>query len=184
MKHLALIIRLGTGILLLVLYLESCKVVDKSIETTTGSKGTTTTSNETTTNQKDSIILPRIIFLTYSMNYNKTNDEYSISLINKMITEGKIKSRDLKSPNPEIDDLEYIIYDANEKIIERNYLSNPLKKTIEYVNSEGELAKEDISLDSVEFFLRLQLAPDTKSIVLQRYGGPDSRNIHLHTTKL
>ena len=184
MKHLALIIRLVPAILFLVLFTESCKVVDKSIETTSGPKGTTTTSNEITTNRKDSIILPRIIFLTYSMNYNKANDEYSISLINRMITEGKIKSRDLKSPTPDIDDLEYIIYDTDEKIIEHNYLSNPLKKTIEYVNSEGELAKEDMALDSVEFFLRLQLAPDTKSIVLQRYSGPDSQNIHLLTTEL
>jgi hypothetical protein len=177
MKHLASIIRLIPTIILLVLYTVSCKVVDKSIETTTK-------SNETTTNITDSIKSPQIIFLTYSISYNETNGEYSVSFINKMITEGTIKASNHNSSTPEIDDIEYILYDVNLKIIERNYLSNPLQRTVEYVNSEGELVKEDIELESVEFFLRLQLAPDTKSIVLQRYNGPDSQNIHLHTTTL
>jgi hypothetical protein len=128
---------------------------------------------------KVAVDTPKIIFLNYSISEDKTDQEYSIRLINKIITNGKIKENSILPFSPEMDDLEYIISDKNQNVLMRNFIPNPLNKTLEFVDDNGQLAKKDMRLDSSQFSLRIQLDPAAKYILLERYKGPDAENIHL-----
>lgn len=129
-------------------------------------------------------ISPRIAFLTYSIMHDSTSGVPRVNLVNRKFTEGRIKDPVLKSRNPAIDDLEYIVLDGEAQVLIRNFIPNPLRKDVEYVTPDGDLARQEIKLDSARFTIRLQLNPSARQIVLERYTGPDSKNIHLITTDL
>jgi hypothetical protein len=139
---------------------------------------------EIISDEENTIELPRILFLNYSIVNNNLIDEYKITLINKIISEGQIKETTTEFQKPKIDDLEYIVLDKKSQAIKRGFLANPLNKTIEYVTEDGKLAKKDIRLDSALFALRIQLKPIAESVVLERFTGLNSENIHLLTTKI
>lgn len=170
MKHLRLYIKLVFILLFFVFHSNTCKVLNKTIDTTTI--------------EEDTVSTPGIVFLTYSIKNDTVTGEYSVRLINTIVTTGKIKVPDKITSKPGIDDLEYIVFDKDAHIIMRDFIPNPLNSTLEYVTSEGELAKKEVRLDSARFVLRIQLDPFVESVVLERYTGPDSRNIILLTTSL
>lgn len=133
---------------------------------------------------KDAVDTPKILFLNYSIFEDKTNQEYTIRLINKIISNGKIKENSNLPIAPETDDLEYMVSDKNHKVLMRNFIPNPLSKTVEFVNDYGQLAKKDIHPDSSLFSLRIQLDPAARYISLERYKGPGNGNIHLHVVDI
>ena len=154
----------------IMLHLVSCNVINKSVETTT--------------EEENIIELPRIIFLNLSIVNDETTGEYRISLINKIISEGKIKEALTKSHKPKIDDLEYVVYDKESQVITRNFIVNPLNRTIEYVNESGQLEKKEIKLDDAMFSIRIQLDTTAESIVLKRHLGINSKAVHLLTINI
>lgn len=141
-------------------------------------------SSETKTPDEYSVATPRIAFLTYSIINKSTTGEHRVNLVNRKITDGRIKDPALKSEDPDIDDLEYFVLDGEAQVLVRNYIPNPLHKRVEFVTPEGELARQEIKLDSAQFTIRLQLEPSASQIVLERYMGPDLKNLHLITTDL
>lgn len=147
-------------------------------------KTTRQSANTVTPEEYVTEISPRIAFLTYSIINDSTSGVPRVNLVNRKITEGRIKNPVLKSRNPAIDDLEYIILDGEAQVLIRNFLQNPLRKDVEYVTPDGDLARQEIKLDSARFTIRLQLDPSARQIVMERYRGPDSKNIHLITTDL
>ncbi len=126
----------------------------------------------------------QIIFLIYSAETTNDTDMFSIHLIEKTISAGKIKEPYPVPVSPSINDLEYTIYDKDDHVIFHNYLPDPLKKTVEYADSSGVLNQNEITLKNAEFFLRFQLEPDAGYIVIAKYNGPHEENFHLLTTKL
>ncbi|MBQ0788342.1 MAG: hypothetical protein KBT69_12625 [Oceanihabitans sp.] len=111
------------------------------------------------------VIPPKIIFLNYVLVKN-ARDEKSITLINQIKTEGKLKGKPESIENTNPGDLEYILLDKNFNAIEKHALKNPLKKTVEFVNDFGNFEKRIVDLDRVEFTLRIQLQPEAKHIVI------------------
>ena len=154
----------------MMLLVVSCKVSDKI--------------SNTSTNDETTIESPKLIFLNYSIENDTIQQDYRIRLINMIIVEAKIKDNTLLSKTPAIDDLEYTILDKESQVLMRNFIANPLNRTIEYVSDNGQLAKKDIQLDSTRFSIRIPLAPDAKYIALKRYIGSDSKSIHLLTTDI
>ena len=128
-------------------------------------------------NDNIAIESPKIIFLTYSIVNDTIKQEYRIRLLNKIITEGKIKKNPTMTATPAIDDLEYIVLNKESQVLMRSYISNPLIRTIEYVNNNEQLAKKDIRTDSTLFSLRIQLDKAAQFISIQRYTGQNSENI-------
>ena len=80
---------------------------------------------------------------------------------------------------PVIDDLEYIVLNKSSKVLQRNYIANPLNKTVEYVTNDRQLAKKNIQLNSVQFSLRIPLDPAAKFISLNRYSGQNTKSVQL-----
>lgn len=135
---------------------------------------TNTSSNDKITNET-----PKIIFLNYSIVNDTIKQEYRIRLINKIITEGKIKENTIMSKTPAIDDVEYIVLNKESHVLMRNFIANPLHRTVEYVTDNGQLAKKDIQLDSTQFSLRIPLDPTAQYISMERYTGLNSDNIQM-----
>lgn len=126
----------------------------------------------------------RIVFLNYSIVNDAAMGNYKIRFINQIITDGKIKDSNSRTHKPEINDLEYLVLDGESKLMSRKYFANPLNKAMEYVTEEGQLAVKFMQLDSAQFSLRIQLEPNAKYIVLEKYTGNDTKNIHLLTTEI
>jgi hypothetical protein len=120
--------------------------------------------NSTSTSQSSIESNPKIIFLNYSIKKN-TDARRSIQFINKKVVDGQLK----RTNNIEVGDFGDLIchqLDKNSKILQSVIIKNPLKKTIEYLDSEKTFQLKRIDLDSVQFSIRLKLKSNTKYITL------------------
>ncbi|MBU2939347.1 hypothetical protein KO494_07325 [Lacinutrix sp. C3R15] len=129
----------------------------------------------------ETISTSQILFLNYVLVKND-QDEKSITLINKINTEGILKGKPENIQNPEVEDLEYSILDKDFNELEKGALKNPLKKTVEFVNDFGNFEKRVLDLDSVQFNIRLQLPAKAKYIVITELTNTES--IQHITTKI
>ena len=126
----------------------------------------------------------RILFLDYQLTRDSTKTNYTAQLINMIIKEGKIKGTSSKTFQPERDDLEIHVLDQNEQILDRQYILNPLDKSVEYVNDARQLEHKMIHLDSAQFSIRLQIEPGASSILLNRFIGNDNEGTLLLKTQI
>jgi len=150
--------------------ISSCKVSERA----TGSKEVVRPAQES----------PKIIFLNYSITENKSNHHYTIELIDKTIVNGKIKKNSNIPITPVMDDLAYTVSDKDKMVLEENFIENPLRRTFEFVDDNGQLAKKDVVLDSALFSLRIQLDPKARYVSLARYSGPERENQVLHVLEI
>ena len=107
---------------------------------------------------------PKIIFFNFQI--EKLEDKKSISLINQIKAEGKLKGKAKKTENKTVGDLEYILLDNNLTEIEKHVIKNPLKKTVEFVNDFGSFEKKSLDLNSAQFTIRMQLPPEARHIAI------------------
>ena len=119
-----------------------------------------------------------IIFLNYKASKNDLG-EIKIALVNKIIVKGKIKDKSIKIDENIIGNLECIQADNRLKSIKTMYVKNPLNKTVEYVNDNGELEKKQIKLDSAQFSIRMQLDPKARFILIRGIGQAYKKNLLL-----
>jgi hypothetical protein len=125
---------------------------------------------------------PKIIFLNYSIKKN-TNSSRSIQLINKKVVDGKLKrTNDIE--DGDFGDLICYQLDKNSKILQKTIIKNPLKKTIEYLDSEKKFQLKQLDLDSVRFSVRLKLKSNTKYITLDNISDFDNSSEPLIKTKI
>ncbi|WP_178984387.1 hypothetical protein [Winogradskyella helgolandensis] len=123
---------------------------------------------------------PKLLFLNYKI--EKLEDKKTISLINQIKTDGKLKETVLSRNNTTIGDLEYLILDKDLNQLERHYIKNPLKKVIEFINDSGNFEKKMLDLDRSEFSLRLQLKSKAEYIVINEITSEGITK--LNTTKI
>jgi len=135
---------------------------------------------ELTSTSKSTPTAPQIIFLNYMV--TRTADAtYKARLINKIITDGKLK--------PSVTDDKFTTGDfvcveldkASKSISSTSYI-NPLTRTVEYVTDQGDLGKLKMALDSAQLNIRMQLNPKTRSIALDQIVGANTKNTRLLTT--
>ena len=105
------------------------------------------------------------------MTYDSVNSVYLLSLINRILTEGKLKESKLNSETTGTKNFSYRVLNKNAQLILQEFIPNPLEITIEYVDDFGNLRKKDITLDSTQFSLRIPLAPDARYISLEMKGN-------------
>ena len=118
---------------------------------------------------------PKLIFLNYSIK-KTSNDSRSISLINKIITDGKLKNQ-VSDQNEiaEVDDLIYNQLDKNSTIVQSEIIKNPLVKTFEYIDDSNSFQMKKIELDTAQISLKLNLAPNTKYITISHIRELNSK---------
>lgn len=138
--------------------------------------------NSTSTSQSSIESNPKIIFLNYSIKKN-TDARRSIQFINKKVVDGQLK-RTNNIEDGDFGDLICHQLDKNSKILQSVIIKNPLKKTIEYLDSEKAFQLKQIDLDSVQFSIRLKLKSNTKYITLDDIGDFDNSTKPLMKTTI
>ena len=116
------------------------------------------------TEEEPIITQPKLLFLNFEI--VKLNDTKNVSLINQITTDGKLKRHTNEETKGDIGDLEYLILDKDLNQLEKQYIKNPLKKVIEFINDSGNFEKKILDLDSTQFSIKLQLQPKVKYIVI------------------
>jgi len=117
---------------------------------------------ETTTQEAH----PKLIFLNYTLTKDN-KDGKRISLINKIITEGKLKTIPNTYPKTgAVHDLICMQLDKHSNEITHITIENPLSKIIEYINDSLRFENRKVELKNAQFSLRLQLNSKTKFILI------------------
>lgn len=125
---------------------------------------------------------PRIIFLTYSIKKNKT-EETEIIFLKKKLVEGKIKGFTNDNKNQSVGDLECSFLDKDKNNLQVIYIKNPLNKLVEFVNNSGDLEKKIFESDSTQFAIRSPYFANTKFVEISEKTS-DNTLKKIITTKL
>ena len=126
-------------------------------------------------NKESEIVIvdePKIAFITYKI--SKGQEGNSIELIEVIMAKGKLKVQE-NSQIKTVGDYQLIQLDKNGNQIDLTTVKNPLNQTIEYVNDNGEFAKKDLTFQSKETSIRVQIKPNASSIIIQEIGN-ESKN--------
>jgi hypothetical protein len=129
-------------------------------------------------------VTPKIIFLNYSVNSPKSNGEPEIWLIDKFITEGKMKINSAMTELPKPGDLKCILLDNHLIPIDSLLISDPLNVTVESVDEKNQLFKREIAKDSAEFSIRLQLTDNIYAIGIKKSTSSGNKNSYLLITQI
>ena len=135
-------------------------------------------------NSESATKTPQIIYLNYSVKLDKSNGEYEIRLINKIITEGNLK---IINSYPEIrkpGDLECVSLDNILEPVNSIIISDPLHITVESVDEHNALFKKEIERDSAQFSVRMQLNEKIQAFGIKKNSHSENKNSYLLITKL
>ena len=154
-----------TGMLVRLCIIMGCFLVSCNVAKNTSS----TSSNEST--EEDS---PRILFLNYEISRDSIESVYTARLINKVLAKGSLKNERTPPIQVVAGDLELQVLDMEQHVMTTLYISNPLDKSVEFVNDTGELQHKMISLETAQFSIRLQAEPGASTCILKRITGPNS----------
>ena len=115
---------------------------------------------------------------------DKSKAGYEIQLINKIITEGILKtiSSDPRIKKP--GDLECVTLDNNLEPLDSIIISDPLNITVESVNENNALFKKEIARDSAQFSVRMQLNEKIHAFGIKKNSHFENQNSYLLITKI
>lgn len=116
--------------------------------------------------------VPKIAFVTYKI--SKSQETNMIEFIDVKMAKGKLKSQE-KDLNKKAGDYALIQLDKNGNQLAIMVVENPLNQTVEYVGDNGELAKKDLTFQSKEIAIRIQLQAKTSYLLMQEIGN-ESKN--------
>ncbi len=107
---------------------------------------------------------PKLIFLNYTISENNKGKK-NIQLINKIITDGKLKISSNEYIKSGIaGDLICTQLDKNSNILQSITIKNPLVKIFEYVDDSKTFKTKKVELKNTEFSLKLKLEPNAQYI--------------------
>jgi hypothetical protein len=129
-------------------------------------------------------VTPKIIFLNYSVKPDKSEGGFEIVLINKLITEGKLKKNNIQPEISKPGDLNCITLDNHLNPVDTIVVPDPLNITVESVNERNELFKKEVKIDSARFSIRLQLTEKIYAIGIKMSTNSKNQNNYLLLTKL
>jgi hypothetical protein len=127
---------------------------------------------------------PRIIFLNYNIKRNRSNGEVEIKLIDKIITEGRLKANSSEPVLARPGDLKCISLNSLLQPVDSITIPDPLNITVESVDNSNMLFKKEVTRDSAEFSVRLQLNEKISSVAIKKNLNSDNRNSYLTITKI
>ena len=126
-------------------------------------------------NKESEIVIvdvPKIAFVTYKI--SKGQEGNTIELIDVIKAEGKLKSKE-KNQNKIAGNYELIQLDKNGNQLVTTTVENPLNQTVEYIQDNGELTKKDLTFQSKEIAIRVQIQARTSYLLMQEIGN-ESKN--------
>ena len=160
MKHFTFVIVHNLIIVISLLVFFSCKA--SKINTSNDFSSIIKETEKVNENQ------PFIVFLNCSLEYDSIQNEYNMSLINKIIVDGELK-KTVDFEIHEKKDFRYSVLDKHAQLIFQKYLPSPLEQTFEYVDEWGSLRKKDIRLNQTQFSLRISLPSEARYVSFDRH---------------
>jgi hypothetical protein len=130
------------------------------------------------------LTVPHIIFINYFVRTGKSKAVPEIRLVNKIITEGRLKKNITGSEIPKPGDLLCFALNNNLEPVDSVIIPDPLNITIESVDEKNALFRKEMALDSAQFTLRMQLDEKTRSIGIRTRSNSENRNNYLLITKI
>lgn len=117
------------------------------------------------------------------VNYILTNEKgvLKATFINQIVREGKLKP--FQNENNLSGTLAFEQLNGNDELLDQLVLQNPLIKTYEFVDDNGQLNKKEVVLDSAEFSLRTQIIPSARKFILC-YQKNNGEKLILHVLDL
>ncbi len=128
--------------------------------------------------------VPRILFLDYLMIFDGVKESRSVNLNQMILSDGALKEKQAHPFNPQKDDLVFRILDQNNKEIHQQLIQDPLKRTVEFEDGDGNLRSRTIQSDSAHFFVRVPFQEGAATVNIQQITGNGNQNIHLLTSPI
>lgn len=127
---------------------------------------------------------PRIIFINYSVTFDKSKGVQDIRLIDKTITDGKLKNSISVTGIPKPGDLFCFVLNSLMVPVDTVLIPDPLNLTVESVDDNNSLFKKEVTLDSAQFTLRLQFDEKIWAVGIRTRIKPENSNNYLLITKI
>ncbi len=119
-------------------------------------------------------IFPQIIFLNFKIQSDSVANTESAWVINHIITPGKLKQHiAAEAPTMAPNSLVCSFRDAAMRPLRQIILEDPLRRSVEFAEQNGQLTTRIIRLSEAEFSLRTQLEPGSVFIVLEKIINPE-----------
>ncbi len=110
---------------------------------------------------------PRIAFLTFNIS-KKPNEKIVIELLDKVVVKGTLKKENLDIKGAKQGDLICMVLDRDSTVQKTKIISNPLKRSVEHVNTSGEFQRKEVISDNEQFSIRLQLLKNSKYVIIKQ----------------
>ena len=113
--------------------------------------------------------VPKIAFITYEVS-KEVDHKITINLIDVTMAEGNLKPQNDRATSVK-GNYEFIQLDQSDNQLDVRIMDNPLIQSVEYVNELGQMERKMMTFTKKEAFIRVQLHPQTKYILLQEIGN-------------
>lgn len=114
---------------------------------------------------------PQLIFVSYKFNGKE------LTLINKIITAGKLKGKTSQGFETKEGDLIFKQLNMNKELLSEQKIPNPRVRIVEYVDENGVFQKKSIDIENPEFTMRVDLNPQTRYLAIIEIQGDNSNSI-------
>jgi hypothetical protein len=107
-----------------------------------------------------------------------------IFLIDKFITEGKLKAGRSEPEMPKPGDLKCVTLNDHMQHIDSLIITDPLNITVESVDDNNLLFKKEIAKDSAQFSVRMQINNNIRWVAIKKNADSENKNSYLLITKI
>lgn len=103
---------------------------------------------------------PQLLFVSYKFNGEE------LSLVNKIVTNGKLKTKPVSDMDMADGDLIFQQLDADKEVLSSVDIHNPRTRVVEYADDDGKFSKKTVQIEDPEFSLRVELELSTRYIAI------------------
>jgi hypothetical protein len=140
--------------------------------------------SKTETSESQILTNPQIIYLNYSVISDKSKGVTAIRLINKTITEGRLKKNLNRIEIPKPGDMFCFALNSNMEPVDSLIIPDPLNITVESVDEKNALFRKEMALDSAQFTIRMQLDEKIWAVGIRTRLNPEKSSNFMLITKI
>ncbi len=110
----------------------------------------------------------QIIFLDLDIAVDTVTKETTVRLLNKMVTDGKLKNAVHPEEMPKPGDLQYSLLSASGQTLFSKTIPDPLVNTLEYASESGSIQQKTFHLKKAGFTIRAPFYPGTTHLLIEQ----------------
>ena len=140
------------------------------------SNTSSTSTQPATADRQDVTSTPtQIIFLDMEISRDTLTKESTVKLLNKMVTDGRMKNLAHPDQQPGPGDLQCSFLSGAEQVLYTTPLPDPLANTLEYAAQTGELHTKTFHLPKATFSLRAPYYPGSTYLRIEQIQPDNQR---------